>query len=677
MPLSTLTTRKARQFSLRVLGRTLEHLGVQTYKRRDTAIAELVANCWDAGAENVSITVPDESSYDFRTSRITIRDDGCGMAEDEVQNAYLVIGRDRRKSGSAAIESRKVMGRKGIGKLAGFGIASRMVVRTWRNGALTEFTLNVDDLNKPDNEVGNVAIDASVGRPPADLGEHGTELELNTLKHLTPLDIAGLRDALARRFSRTARGEMTILVNDLRIQEPPLEMTDRFPGEADTYLKDEIQLADGRNGQVRYYYGFAKKPIRSRELRGFTIYVHEKTAQAPPFFFDVEATATGQHGTKYVTGAIEVDFLDDGPTDLISTDRQEIDWEADEVQPFKKWGDELSRRVLRDWRDRKEQRAEAWILEATDIRRRIEALDSPSQKQVKRFLRTLGRVEGDSEESVRSLADSLVQAYEFRHFHDVVQEIEATDDDPESLRILLKHLREWQVLESRAILEVVRGRLEIVDKFRTMIADDAPETAPRVGDDNIHDLLAGYPWLLNPEWQILAEEKAISTQLREWTFTEIEDEDSRLRYDYLALSDDCRLVVVDIKRPGIAVGLDELQRLERYKERLARAEGRNLHMLLVCGVELNVTPGTRETWKERKDGEILLWSRLCDRAKAHYEQYRAILERHITDPSFARKTEEVRQTRHVLESGTSYRGREARARGLGPQDITLEDDTKA
>jgi RecB family endonuclease NucS len=71
------------------------------------------------------------------------------------------------------------------------------------------------------------------------------------------------------------------------------------------------------------------------------------------------------------------------------------------------------------------------------------------------------------------------------------------------------------VLESRAILEIIQGRLEIIDKFHSMIVNNAPETPHRKGDDNMHDLIAEYPWLLNPEWQVLAEEKTISKQLQQ------------------------------------------------------------------------------------------------------------------------------------------------------------------
>src|SRR5262245_11552210 len=106
-----------RTFKVQVLGRTLEHLGAQMYKRRDTAIAELVANCWDAGAEAVDITFPEGASYDKHTSTIEILDDGTGMDPDGVESDYLVVGRNRRSAtGEVFFGKRPIMGRKGIGK---------------------------------------------------------------------------------------------------------------------------------------------------------------------------------------------------------------------------------------------------------------------------------------------------------------------------------------------------------------------------------------------------------------------------------------------------------------------------------------------------------------------------------------------------------------------------------
>ena len=74
-----------RQFSMKILGRLLEHLGSQMYKRRDTALAELVANAWDAGATNVALTLP-TTAYDPARSCITISDNGEGMNEDQVRD---------------------------------------------------------------------------------------------------------------------------------------------------------------------------------------------------------------------------------------------------------------------------------------------------------------------------------------------------------------------------------------------------------------------------------------------------------------------------------------------------------------------------------------------------------------------------------------------------------------
>jgi len=60
---------------------------------------------------------------------------------------------------------------------------------------------------------------------------------------------------------------------------------------------------------------------------------------------------------------------------------------------------------------------------------------------------------------------------------------------------------------------------------------------PRIAGEttNIHDLLGRFPWLLNLEWQVLAEEKRITTQLREWAADEI-PADTLERFDFLALA---------------------------------------------------------------------------------------------------------------------------------------------
>lgn len=140
-----------RKYTMAVLGRTPEHLGVQMYKQRPAALAELVANAWDADATRVWIEVP-KAPWQQRPRSLSPTT-GQEWTPDEVADFYLVIGRNRREiettgptdedpasghltpspvtqdvetlqplTNPAVLTSakRKVMGRKGIGKLAGF-----------------------------------------------------------------------------------------------------------------------------------------------------------------------------------------------------------------------------------------------------------------------------------------------------------------------------------------------------------------------------------------------------------------------------------------------------------------------------------------------------------------------------------------------------------------------------
>jgi hypothetical protein len=649
---------------LTVLGRVLEHLGTQMYKRRDVAIAELVANAWDAGAKRVSVIVPEEN-YDAATDHMEVLDDGCGMSSDTVQTDFLVIGRNRRKT-SSTFHSRPVMGKKGIGKLAGFGMATLMEITTWKDGQATEFKLDLNKLKLEDDQARDLPVEGQkVAIPGWAKTVSGTRIILRNLKHASPMDVLKLRESLSRRFSTRIRGEMEISVNGIALGEPHLELEKRFP--------DEGQLIETlpNGNEIRYHYGFTKLPIGSSELRGFTIYVRGRTAQAPPFFFDVEGTASGQHSTKYVTGAIEADFLDsnvDDSTDVISTDRQHIDWELPAVLELKQWGEALSRRLLRECAELKGGKMRDWICEDASIAPRLAKLEKSSRDQISKFLVILGQAEPEEERALQ-LADSLVQAFEYRHFHDVVSAIETASEDPQALEQLLSQIRDWKILESRAILEIVRGRIGIIDRFHKMVVNNAPETKSILSSDSLHDLLAGYPWLLNPEWQVLVEERTISKQLQEWGSGDVTDEEKRLRFDFLALNDEKRLVIVEIKRAGHPVELDELDRLQRYKQLLSKGTDKKILMVLVYGGTIDVDQDIQQSWKNRTDALLITWAELHSKNKVYYEHYRAVLERDLDNPSFGSKEVEVAKTRKILEGDTVHRDDKARKAGLGGQDI--------
>ncbi|MFJ6856839.1 ATP-binding protein [Streptomyces werraensis] len=655
--------KRERDFKITVLGRTLEHLGTQMYKRRDVAIAELVANCWDAGATRVDISVPPEHEYDSRTSVLTVTDNGAGMDDDEVEHNYLVIGRNRRSAGQPPRHGRLVMGRKGVGKLAGFGLARNMTVVTWREGQACTLTLDSDNLKTDSDHAERVAIRGFIAPVDSTLPHSsGTRIIMQSLKHKTPVNIEGLNRALARRFSTRVRGEMEIYLNGERVFDTKIDFDMREPESGE----ETVEIAPGQT--IKWWAGFSNT-VLPKELQGFTVIVNGKTAQAPPYFFDVEGTASGQHGTKYLTGVIEADYLDaesDDISDRVSTDRQEIDWEDELAAPLKSWGDALTRRLLRERTEQRGEKVKKEIRENREFADRIGRLDRQSANQVDKFLVLLGKA-GTENDRVNPLADTILRAFEYRQFHDFITELDVAAADPETFQQAVEYMHDWKLLESRAVLEVVRGRLDIIDKFYDLIVNDAPETAHQRGRENLHDLIADYPWLINPEWQVFSEEKRITTMLREWGKADLADPSYEGRYDFLALSGDGELVVIEIKRSGHAVTLEDTQKLEQYADRLEVAQKVGF-MAFISNSSYEISPRARKAWDEREDGELLTWRGIQSRARTYYEHYRAILEGDVQNVHFGRKEKEVARTREVLESG-AYRGVQRRREGVGPQDV--------
>ena len=147
------TKDKSRKLTMGIAGGLIKHLGLQMYSGAVPAIAELIANAWDSMAKKVNVEIPFGKSFET-TDEITVKDDGHGMTFEECEKKYLLVGRDRRKEEGdysnkfGSLPQRKLMARKGIGKLSGFGIANRIEVRTIKGGEITHFALDFDAMTK-------------------------------------------------------------------------------------------------------------------------------------------------------------------------------------------------------------------------------------------------------------------------------------------------------------------------------------------------------------------------------------------------------------------------------------------------------------------------------------------------------------------------------------------------
>jgi signal transduction histidine kinase len=112
---------------------TFRLIGRELITDRITALVELVKNCYDANAENVTlefINITKKSP----NSKIIISDDGKGMSSDEIKSKWMIIGtpdkRDNRKSDPPY--NRICAGKKGIGRFAVDKLGSVLVLKTSR-----------------------------------------------------------------------------------------------------------------------------------------------------------------------------------------------------------------------------------------------------------------------------------------------------------------------------------------------------------------------------------------------------------------------------------------------------------------------------------------------------------------------------------------------------------------
>lgn len=102
----------------------------------------------NADANNVWITI------DTVNNNVIVEDDGKGMTAGDINESFLNIGYDKRSDNGVTDSGRKIMGRKGIGKLATFSLTNTVRVLSSKDhkkaGCILDFKRITEDDAEPD-----------------------------------------------------------------------------------------------------------------------------------------------------------------------------------------------------------------------------------------------------------------------------------------------------------------------------------------------------------------------------------------------------------------------------------------------------------------------------------------------------------------------------------------------
>ena len=630
------------EYKMTISWLTVDKLGIKLYDKVSAVIAELVSNSYDADATEVIVEAPMGKYLGPKTDKsddpkyeIKVIDNGIGMTPDEVNDYYLIVGAERREDkrrnrGEKSPKfGRSVMGRKGVGKLAPFGICEEIEIMT-SGGQPNEdnkyFTahliLNRKDIlsNDQNQDKQNNYYQPKTG--PCDStwrDESGTIIILRKFAYRKVPDSPLFSRQLSQRFGLPSKN-WGIKVRDTNkdINEPDYEQfVDQFDietldntklifegppgpnfsgsdrskfkaydqdGQAYDQNSSESNLTAGFTHDDKFFpitgwVAYSKKPYKDELMAGIRIYCRGKIASQTTVF-NRKAGFHGEHGIRsYLVGELHADWLDE-EEDFILTDRRDILWSHDICQEFEKWGQKLIDVIGYISRNPQKKKTFERFLEVGNVEERLQKeFPSPKYEDIRKTAFDLAKQFGQSlnqdEVEDRSVVDPLVDICV-----DVAPHIKlsktlrkAANKEQTPITILGEILQAARLAELSSFGRIATDRVSVIERVQEL------KNNPLTAEIELQKLIQNAPWLINPQWAPITANQSFSTLKRELegVYKKIYGENFSLgdfletnrRPDFILSSQDNGLQIIEIKRPGRGLTNEEMERIVEYYDILA------------------------------------------------------------------------------------------------------------
>jgi hypothetical protein len=636
---------------MRISLNALEHLGMNLYSNVPAVLSEIVANSWDADAENVNVTINKQEQT------ITIEDDGIGMNRDDVIDHFLTVGFKRRVVSGLVTptKKRKPMGRKGIGKLSSFSIAGVVEVYTVNDGERTAFRMDRDVIK------GRISASDDAPYEPTEISTWpkslttGTRIILSGLsKNISEMTVAGLKRRVARRFAIIgSKFDFRVLVDGEEIgpgdrgYQNALEYIWVYGDQSETVslCTNLARKAENRTAVLKTaaknlgvnlsgWIGTVAQPRQLQDEEGdnlnrIAIFMRGKMAQEDI----LDEFGQKEIYADYVIGELHCEELDnDSLDDIATSSRQSIK----EDDPRFEAVSDLILAELRyiasrwsDWRREDGAKQAANVPEVSDW---LGALQGATKKKAERWIGRLNVIRSDKDTDKKELLKASILAFESYRRKEELEKLEQIGD--ESLPQILSIFREIDDLELSYYGQIVKLRVGVIKALQEKLKRNDKEAVLR---DYIFDHL----WLLDTSWERARGSEHVETTVNNFLKENTKnlpkgEKKDRIDIGYRTASG--KHVIIELKRASVSVPLDTLtKQIRKYRDGARRVLEKTtykdwpIEIVCVVGkppVEWGTPTGPAGVNKSLAavDARLVFYDELLSNAQRAYADY---LEAHV------------------------------------------------
>ena len=632
----------------------LNHLGINLYSNVPAVLSEVVANSWDADATEVNIQI--------ERDKITITDNGDGMTLKDINDKYLMVGYERRKSKEDAItaKGRSVMGRKGIGKLSLFSIANIIKVETVKGKERNGFEMSVKAIEEHINEKKQTPYEPnSLSEDKLTLDQKGTRIVLTKIKKQVYQAPAALQKRLARRFSVIGTDDFNVTINGVAVTIAnrdyfhKIQYLWHFGDKNEEYVKlckrrsthkleneeprtSKIEVIDEDDSEVRVYpvKGWIGTVVEPKELKDkdgdnlnkIVIMVRGKLAQEDI----LEDFPESSIYTKYLIGEIHADFLDlDGKQDIATSNRQEIIKDDRRYIALRKWVDGELRNIRNRWTELRHKAAIEDVRKIPSIADWLDGLREDIRRLAHVMFGKINQYILDDDKDRVDLYKQSIFMFEKLRYKGLLEKLDKVS--AENISVLSQIFGSLDELEAYLYYEIVQERLRIIEKLYKHVAENEKEKV-------IQKYLYDHLWLLDPSWDRATEttETPFMEQNVQREFDNLDagltDEEKRGRFDIKYKMTTGKHVIIELKRADKALDEHALaSQVTKYRDALQKlvwAAGKQEPVEVVCLVGKPLrqweVPGGQEESKSTlaiRSIRVVLYDELIEDAYRSYQAY--------------------------------------------------------